>query len=709
MIKKKSYFADILVIIICVFGFFLCLFLFQRDLNATFLRQGKQPVGTITFRYNMAQRRFEDRLIWDRLRNDSPLYNGDIIRTADLSEATITFLNEDKINLSSNTLIQIFYDEDTGSKIEISGGGINVNAVSSGMVIASGNNLVTVESGSVMRLASHTNNSMNISVSEGTTVFQGEAVTAGSGLFLNEAREIIPVAQTVPVSPQGGAQVLTQSEDGVSVDFIWNKINFTPDTLSRLEIARDRSFRQIYFSRNLNEDRLGVVIPPGTWYWRLYPTALSATLSATDTPTTARLTARQPAQEIPYSRIVVAYTHVPVLVSPRENQEITYQSSASVRFLWTVSPQAVSYNLQAADNPSMQNPVLNVSVNSRADGDQLSILSTSLKEGTWFWRITPVYSRDFQGEATPSVVQSFVLKHEPPAPQVIPAVAVTEGATTAITTVEAAASVAPLSVLSALQNEVASRISQRRETRARRRETAARDIFSSANVAAVPPSPAPVEPPPVVAPLVAPPPVVTPPVVTPVTPPPAPVVEPEVVPQPVVEEPVVAQPVIEPVIEPEIVTAPAVEPVAEQSVAEQHIVAQPTVEQPVVVQPPAAQNWISAGFHTITPEQVRFSRDASFSWDVVPEADGYVLKIHKINDNERITVLETPVLSETSFVVEDIRFLGRGDFIWQVEAVIVSQDGSIERLGETIENILIINLPQPRHIRTMHLGTLYGQ
>ena len=138
MKREKSFFADVSFIVLCAAGFLLCIFFFWRDLNASLYRLGEQPVGTITFRYNAAQRRFIDRVIWDRLRNDSPVFNGDIIRTAALSEATITFAFGDIIDLSANTLIQIFVD-DGRSRIDFSGGGISVNTyATAGMVIYSG-------------------------------------------------------------------------------------------------------------------------------------------------------------------------------------------------------------------------------------------------------------------------------------------------------------------------------------------------------------------------------------------------------------------------------------------------------------------------------------------------------------------------------------------------------------------------------------------
>ena len=180
----KQYYIDILIVFLCALGLFLCLFFFYRDLNTALTRRGAEAVGNITFRYNMAQRRFIDRLVWDRLRNDSPIYNGDIIRTADMSEATITFIHSDDIlELFSNTLVQIFVD-DTGSMLDLSQGEISVNSSSGGMVISSGGNLLNVEADSVLRASLFESGELDIAVSEGTAFVNGNSVNAGSGIIL---------------------------------------------------------------------------------------------------------------------------------------------------------------------------------------------------------------------------------------------------------------------------------------------------------------------------------------------------------------------------------------------------------------------------------------------------------------------------------------------------------------------------------------------
>ena len=432
MKDQRSFFVNILILLLCIAGSGLCIFLFWKDLNVTLARLGEQPLGTITFRYNTAQRHFVDRLIWDRLHNTSPLYNGDVIRTADMSEATITFAyGGDIVDLASNTLIQIFSDA-KGLRIDFSGGGISVNTSpagvhgssggSRGMVIKSGNKLLNVESGAVVRAASLHNGVLDLAVSKGTAVLEstqsGEGastIEAGSSLVLNASGETLNVPRAVALSPSPGARFLSQSAEEIPVNFSWNNIDYPSGTLTRLEIASDRSFNRISFSKTSGGNALVFIMSEGTWFWRLYPAT------------------KEKPEDIPYSKITIIHSPVPTLISPAEGQTIQYHSvPPPLRFLWNSSPEASFYNLEVADNPSLQNCALKLLVEQDA-GDQISVVTSALKEGVWYWRVTPVYSRDLvdtkeqslSGGRKPSAIQSFVIKSGAPLTAPVPIAPVT--------------------------------------------------------------------------------------------------------------------------------------------------------------------------------------------------------------------------------------------------------------------------------------------
>ena len=108
--KKKrnttSRLKDLLAILICLSIATYSLWLFWLDFNAVMEKNNELPIASVSWKYKAAQRKFSDRLIWDRLQQDSPVYNGDTIRTAAGAETTVSFANSE-LHLGENTIIQI--------------------------------------------------------------------------------------------------------------------------------------------------------------------------------------------------------------------------------------------------------------------------------------------------------------------------------------------------------------------------------------------------------------------------------------------------------------------------------------------------------------------------------------------------------------------------------------------------------------------------
>ena len=104
--KVNNPFADVVAVVLCVAFFLFSNYCLVKNLNSSFGKNTSNPIGTITFKYKTAQRKLSDTMTWDRLQNNSPVYDGDMIRTADLSQATIHFPNGEVLELEENTLIQ---------------------------------------------------------------------------------------------------------------------------------------------------------------------------------------------------------------------------------------------------------------------------------------------------------------------------------------------------------------------------------------------------------------------------------------------------------------------------------------------------------------------------------------------------------------------------------------------------------------------------
>ncbi|MCL2809560.1 MAG: hypothetical protein FWD24_05795 [Treponema sp.] len=173
---KKFRFVDFLAIVICLFGTSYGFYLFYISLNQT-LSSNLEPVGTVTVKYNSIQRRLGDRILWDRLQNESPIYPGDIIRVAELSGATLNF-DGNKIDLEENTLIRVqLYNGQP--QIELTTGTISLDTgYGSGSIsLIIDGLMIEAEEGTVLSVAAAADGGMALNVREGNA-----ALTEGRGI-----------------------------------------------------------------------------------------------------------------------------------------------------------------------------------------------------------------------------------------------------------------------------------------------------------------------------------------------------------------------------------------------------------------------------------------------------------------------------------------------------------------------------------------------
>jgi hypothetical protein len=379
--------ADLVIYGICIAGVLVFLNFFRIDLFKTLTRQSERPIGTITFKYKAAQRRFVDRVLWDRLRRHSPVYDGDFIRTAELSEATITF-NEGGtvIDLDESSLVQLHRDK-RGARINIGEGGVSAAAADSGVVLVLGNSQVAVETGAVVNAGTE-NGDLLFRVMEGSASVTGggESRTAEAGeTFALGEGGLQAVQGITALSPRPAARFLNPGPGKLAVSFRWNRTGLNPEERVRLEIAEDRGFARIVFGEDTAEDTVTAELETGSYFWRLSPAD-----SAGDGPVPTFLSFK------------VIASSAPVLISPAEDYQYQFRiRRPTVRFQWTETDDAASCLLEVADNPEMTNPVLSQEVQGT------SFYFPAPGPGIWYWRVRPVFPSGYEGTVGEGVPASF--------------------------------------------------------------------------------------------------------------------------------------------------------------------------------------------------------------------------------------------------------------------------------------------------------------
>jgi hypothetical protein len=256
--------ADGAIIVLCLAGAFLSFWFFWEDLNQTINRHA-EAVGSISFKQGSAQRRFADRVLWDRLRKESPVYEGDFIHTSELSDATVTFLEGQKIGLSENSLVRIRTVKGR-TVVDLTSGNISVeNSGASALVLVSGNR--EVELAGLMKVRASEDGDFDLEVLKGTAIIRsGEDVIvqdAGQVLSVSSGGAAVRKPRVIMVSPLPD-ESFTISGETLSVAFSWIPAGFTGTEYTRLEIAEDRRFAHTLQSLDVNAESAEVSLPPHT-------------------------------------------------------------------------------------------------------------------------------------------------------------------------------------------------------------------------------------------------------------------------------------------------------------------------------------------------------------------------------------------------------------------------------------------------------------
>jgi hypothetical protein len=367
--------------------------LFRLDLFRTLDARDEEPAGIIIIRNNVIQRRYADRTIWDRLVIDSPVYSGDLIRAAELSDATI-YIDENQIGLNQNTLIRIQSEGKGPFQIELKEGNVDLVTGGSGLMLNLMGKMVQAMPGAVLK-AEVDDEGLIVQINEGKAFFsdEGESRELSTGMMIAQdtegAERIIPSA--VVTYPHPNARYINNSSEPLPVNFLWNSFNIDDTETLRLEISEDPNFIRNTKIVEVFDGRANTAFSAGTWHWRL----------------------SQGNFILNTGQLTVADAAGPELLSPVMNSVFRYYSELpQIRFQWSQKSGAVHYIIEIDESPEFNNP----RINRQAAGT--SFIQSELGSGTWYWRVRPVFSSAYTGNSGFSSVSTFRVEQssDPDAP-----------------------------------------------------------------------------------------------------------------------------------------------------------------------------------------------------------------------------------------------------------------------------------------------------
>jgi hypothetical protein len=474
----------------------------------------------------------------------------------------------------------------------------------------------------------------------------------------------------------------------------------------RLEIAEDRSFKRIIKAVSGTGDSAALDLTIGVYYWQVSP----------ESEAEAELK-----QGGVSGRLAVVYAPPPHLISPAQDERFSFKTERpGVRFQWTTGEGATAYLIEVAAKADMRNPVYRSNVQATGGG-VASVVYAGLEPGAWYWRVRPVYPRDYEGAALVSQTAGFIVERAAelaaPVTQDRQGTAYLEQQGESYFAWKAEDEAAHYTFLLSRQEDLSDPLIQEQvwdnyyafdtkaaglvpgqyywgvyQTDSEGNNSGVSAARTLALMAGAPPERG----------------ASAPAVTKPVTP-----VETQVpVETPVMEqapEPVEQRPEPSPAVRRDIEAA-AIPVRPEAPVPLAIPVETPVTEQaPEPVQPEVPiplttpQNLRPAAGYTLTEEIIVRDRKIAFSWDAVTGAAEYTFTLfHVAGGNDTEVLRQT--LRGTSYTLTDLALLDAGHFVWRVEA----ENEDTGRRSAAAESRFVVDIPEVEDTRGQDTGVMFG-
>ena len=373
---------------------------YVREVNRVVAPVDAEELGSIVFRRRSATRRPAGSLRWERLQDDAAVYRGDVIRTANLSEAGVNLADGTRIDMYENSMIALNFDGES-AELEFLSGSAAVSPRTDGgrpTRIRMGDSIVEF-TGDV--LVSRSDDAVTVEVGDGEATVR---TAAGDVRELQSATSYREDAGSGQVSiveqrfvleyPPGGVQLLQLQQPTAELEFRFHlREAFTEETTVMLEISTEADFETpvrmgevVLPAGESGTYGIQAEIQPGRWFWRV----------------------RSGMREISsVRRLHFVSETVPRLTGPADGTVYRFRRTPPmVPLTWTRTdtPAMSGFEIQLAQNSDFSDPVHSFS--SEEAYRQVSVA----EPGTWYWRVRPVSTWQLLHAEVFSQTYSFTLQ-----------------------------------------------------------------------------------------------------------------------------------------------------------------------------------------------------------------------------------------------------------------------------------------------------------
>ncbi len=328
---------------------------------------GLREIGTVTYRFKKAERKYKKQVLWKDIDQHETVYNFDSIRTVEGATANIQLKDGTSIDIEENTLILLSME---GKNVNI---GFEQGRISADTSKSSGRDVSVKSKTSSVKMKkgrlslARKNDSLSVNVSSGSAVIRGKAgvrkVAGGMKATLNKNAFSVEKVDIRPDEPKPGA-FFVAGEDWYSVLFSWKNTG----SVVYLDVSTSPSFQKMLFSRKIKGGIYKRAFVPGIYYWRL------------------RGAEKGKGGSEP-SKFTVLKDAPAVMTEPRAAREYVYHVTPPVVALaWKRTTAATSYRVEVAIDPGFQK-IIN---SHETAGTRFAY--RPLKEGKYYCRVWSLYS-----------------------------------------------------------------------------------------------------------------------------------------------------------------------------------------------------------------------------------------------------------------------------------------------------------------------------
>ncbi len=368
--KSDILFTAIFLILASVFGY-----LFHSELFRSIDETEGTPIGRVLEIKGITQRRPGRQTQWANLSEEEILYKADALQTGNDSELSIYLERSDdgdEIRLGPNSYVSLnLYSEEVD--VFFSAGNL-IATGSDGLSVSMEGTRIQLNEKSSVSLEKNAGMPTVISILEGSvTLDTGEGEQRfgmDSTLYLDEEDgSVSEEALSVVVNEPRDRSRLLSFEEYKTVDFDWTlKGDWTSPVL---EISAEEDFSDSNFYSETK-----VPLGQGTWFWRVVD--------------------RGSDQKGEIRQFSVVQDLLPVIVSPSPGRIIEYHGMVpGISMQWKSSSYADSYLLELSKDPQFSSVEFSGEVRTNA------IMLEDLDDGTWWWRVKPLYRNIESTETIP--------------------------------------------------------------------------------------------------------------------------------------------------------------------------------------------------------------------------------------------------------------------------------------------------------------------